>query len=411
MKKREADVCVIGGGAAGMLAAGMAAQRGCKVLLFEKNQFTGKKLRITGKGRCNVTNDSSVQDVLDNITANSRFMYSSLNGFSPRDVMAFFESLGVPLKTERGQRVFPQSDRAEDIVNALRGFMQKSGVRVVYEAVTDIKTQDGHVTAVVTKQSEAACGGVILCTGGLSYPLTGSTGDGYEMAKRLGHTVTELKPSLVPLECKQSFCRDLTGLSLKNVTFSVFDGKGKRLYSELGEMMFTHFGVTGPLVLSASAHLRDYSRGYYGLIDMKPALDEKKLDQRILRDFEKYSNKTINNALIELLPRSMIPIVTMLAGIPHDTKVHDITKAQRTSLVNTVKGIRVDITQPRPIDEAIVTSGGVSVREVNPTTMESKKVSGLYFAGEILDVDAYTGGFNLQIAWSTAYAAGKNIVI
>ena len=393
-----------------MLAAGLAAERGYSVILFEKNPFTGKKLRITGKGRCNVTNASSVRDVLDNITANSRFMYSSLNGFTPRDVMDFFESLGVPLKTERGLRVFPQSDRAEDIVNALRRFMADSGVRVVNEAVLDITAEDGHVSAVVTKSGETVCKAAILCTGGVSYPMTGSTGDGYRIAERLGHTVTELTPSLVPLECEQTFCRELTGLSLKNVTFSVYDG-GKKLYSELGEMMFTHFGVTGPLVLSASAHLRDWSRSYYGLIDMKPALDEKKLDLRILRDFEKYSNKSVINALGELLPRSMIPIVVSLAGIPGDTKVHSVTKAQRTSLVNTVKSIRVDITRPRPIDEAIVTSGGVSVKEVEPATMESKLVKGLYFAGEILDVDAYTGGFNLQIAWSTAHAAGSRVTV
>ena len=411
MKKQATDICVVGGGAAGMLAAGIAAGRGYKVVLFEKNPYTGKKLRITGKGRCNLTNNSSVRDVLDNIPTNSRFMYSSLYGFTPQDVMAFFEDLGVKLKTERGNRVFPESDKAEDIVNALRRFIKKNGVEQRFEQVTDIIAEGGRVTAVKTANGETPCKAVFLCTGGKSYPMTGSTGDGYEMAKRLGHKITEIKPSLVPLVCEQSFCHDMTGLSLKNVTLTVYDKKGKKVFSDLGEMLFTHFGITGPLVLSASSHIRDYSKKHYVTIDMKPGLDHKKLDARLLRDFEKYSNKAIINALGELLPRSMIPVMIALAGIPEDTKVHSITKAQRMSLLENIKAMRIDITGPRPIDEAIITSGGVSVKEVDPSTMESKLVKGLYFAGEILDVDAYTGGFNLQIAWSTAYAAANSEVL
>lgn len=410
MKKLVADICVVGGGAAGMLAAGLAAQNGYNVVLFEKNPFTGKKLRITGKGRCNLTNNCLVRDVLDNIPTNSRFMYSCLNRFSPQDVMEFFEGLGVKLKTERGNRVFPASDKAEDVVNALRRFLKTSGVDQRFETVKDIKVENGHVVSVVTENGEMLCSAVFLCTGGRSYPMTGSTGDGYKMSARLGHTITDIKPSLVPLECVQSFCRDMTGLSLKNVTLTLFDEKGKKVYTDLGEMMFTHFGITGPLVLSASAHIRDYSKKHYITIDMKPALDNKKLDARLLRDFEKYSNKAIINALGDLLPKSMIPIVIKIAGISPETKVHSITKAQRLSLLESIKAMRLDISKPRPIDEAIITSGGVSVKEVDPTTMESKLVKGLYFAGEILDVDAYTGGFNLQIAWSTAYAAANSEV-
>jgi hypothetical protein len=410
MKKQRTDICVIGGGAAGMFAAGLAAKNGNRVILFEKNRFTGKKLRITGKGRCNVTNNSTVREMLDNIPTNSRFMYSCLNRFSPEDTMEFFEGLGVRLKTERGNRVFPVSDKAEDVVNALRRFMKESGVEIRYETVREIRTEEGHVSSVVTKEGETPCDAVFLCTGGCSYPMTGSTGDGYRMAEELGHTVTELRPSLVPLECRQTFCRDMTGLSLKNVTFTVYENSGKKVYSELGEMMFTHFGVTGPLVLSASAHMRDYGKGYYAEIDMKPALDDKKLDLRLLRDFEKYSNKDIINALGDLLPRSMIPVIIEVSGIPPVTKMHSVTRAERMRLLDSIKRLRLDITGPRPIDEAIVTAGGVNVNEVNPGTMESKLVRGLYFAGEILDVDAYTGGYNLQIAWSTAYAAAMSEV-
>lgn len=411
MKKQATDICVIGGGAAGMLAAGIAAGRGYEVVLFEKNPYTGKKLRITGKGRCNLTNNSSVRDILDNIPTNSRFMYSSLYGFTPQDVMAFFEGLGVELKTERGNRVFPVSDSAEDIVNALRRFIKQNGVEQRFETVTDVLTESGRVTGVKTVNGETACRAVFMCTGGCSYPMTGSTGDGYEMASALGHTITEVKPSLVPLVCEQSFCRDMTGLSLKNVTLTVFDQSGRRIYSDLGEMLFTHFGITGPLVLSASSHIRNYSKKHYATIDMKPALDNKKLDARLLRDFEKYSNKAIINALGDLLPRSMIPVIIKLADISEDTKVHSITKAQRMNLLDNIKSLRLDIAGPRPIDEAIITSGGVNVKEIDPATMESKLVKGLYFAGEIIDVDAYTGGFNLQIAWSTAYAAANSEVL
>ena len=406
----KADVVVIGGGAAGSMCALTAAQRGLNVVLLEPNKMLGKKLRITGKGRCNVTNHCDVKTILANIPGDGRFLYSALNRLGPQDTMALFESLGVPLKTERGSRVFPVSDRSHDVANALERAYAHAGGRVVHAAATDILTQDGAVSAVVTTEGTIDCDAAVICTGGLSYPLTGSTGDGYRLARQLGHTVTPTRPSLVPLESDDPWCAEMQGFSLRNVTLTVYDEQNKVIYSDLGEMLFTHFGVSGPLVLSASAHMRDFSQHKYRLsIDLKPALDEKKLDARILRDFQKYTNRDFKNALYDLSGHAMIPVLVRLSGIPEDTKVNAITREQRHRLVELFKHFPVSVTGTRPIDEAIITSGGVSLKEVNPRTMGSKLVPGLYFAGEVLDLDAYTGGFNLQIAWSTGYVAGSAV--
>ncbi len=406
----KSDVVVIGGGAAGMFAAGTAACRGADVILLEPNDMLGKKLRITGKGRCNVTNNCSEKDVIANIPGNGKFLYSALYGFGPADVMAFFESRGVPLKTERGNRVFPVSDSAADIVNALRGYLKSSGVRVKKARAAGI-AGDGAVSGVKTASGEIIhCSGAILCTGGASYPLTGSTGDGYRMAEKLGHRIISPKPSLVPLETYGDECGRMQGLSLRNVRLTVLTSRGRTVYREQGELLFTHFGLSGPLVLSASAHMRDFENEKYRCeIDLKPALDEKKLDARILRDFEKFSNRDFRNALDELESRLMIPVLVEKSGIPPETKVHSVTKEQRRRLLELFKAFPIDIKGPRPIKEAIITAGGVDVKEINPSTMESKLFPGLYFAGEIIDTDAYTGGFNLQIAWSTAYAAATHI--
>lgn len=387
-----------------------AAQRGLNVVLLEPNKMLGKKLRITGKGRCNVTNNCDIKTILANIPGDGRFLYSALNRLGPQDTMALFEALGVPLKTERGSRVFPVSDRSHDIANALERAYAHAGGRVVHAAATDILTQDGAVSAVVTTEGTIDCDAAVICTGGLSYPLTGSTGDGYRLAQRLGHTVTPTRASLVPLESDDPWCAEMQGFSLRNVTLTVYDEQNKVIYSDLGEMLFTHFGVSGPLVLSASAHMRDSSQHKYRLsIDLKPALDEKKLDARILRDFQKYANRDFKNALYDLAGHAMIPVLVRLSGIPEDTKVNAITREQRHRLVELFKHFPVSVTGTRPIDEAIITSGGVSLKEVNPRTMGSKLVPGLYFAGEVLDLDAYTGGFNLQIAWSTGYVAGNAV--
>ena len=384
-----------------------AAQRGLNVVLLEPNKMLGKKLRITGKGRCNVTNNCDIKTILANIPGDGRFLYSALNRLGPQDTMALFEALGVPLKTERGSRVFPVSDRSHDIANALERAYAHAGGRVVHAAATDILTQDGAVSAVVTTEGTIDCDAAVICTGGLSYPLTGATGDGYRLAQRLGHTVTPTRASLVPLESDDPWCAEMQGFSLRNVTLTVYDEQNKVIYSDLGEMLFTHFGVSGPLVLSASAHMRDFSQHKYRLsIDLKPALDEKKLDARILRDFQKYANRDFKNALYDLAGHAMIPVLVRLSGIPEDTKVNAITREQRHKLVELFKHFPVSVTGTRPIDEAIITSGGVSLKEVNPRTMGSKLVSGLYFAGEVLDLDAYTGGFNLQIAWATGRSAG-----
>lgn len=410
MEPLKADVVVIGGGAAGSMCALTAAQRGLSVVLLEPNKMLGKKLRITGKGRCNVTNNCDIKTVLANIPGDGRFLYSALNRFEPRDTMALFESLGVPLKTERGNRVFPVSDRSHDIANALERAYARAGGRVLHAAATDILTRDGAVFAVVTTEGTIDCDAAVVCTGGMSYPLTGSTGDGYRFAQQFGHTVMPLRASLVPLESNDPWCAEMQGFSLRNVTLTVYDEHNKQVYSDLGEMLFTHFGVSGPLVLSASAHMRDFSQHTYRLsIDLKPALDEKKLDARILRDFQKYANRDFKNALYDLAGHAMIPVLVRLSGIPEDTKVNTVTREQRHKLVDLFKHFPVSVCGTRPISEAIITSGGVSVKEINPRTMASKRMPGLYFAGEVLDLDAYTGGYNLQIAWSTGYVAGSAV--
>ena len=410
MEPLKADVVVIGGGAAGFMCALTAAQRGLSVVLLEQNKMLGKKLRITGKGRCNVTNNCDIKTVLANIPGDGRFLYSALNRFEPSDTMALFESLGVPLKTERGNRVFPVSDRSHDIANALERAYARAGGRVLHACATDILTRDGAVSAVVTTEGTIDCGAAVVCTGGMSYPLTGSTGDGYRFAQQFGHTVTPLRASLVPLESNDPWCAEMQGFSLRNVTLTVYDEHNKQVYSDLGEMLFTHFGVSGPLVLSASAHMRDFSQHSYRLsIDLKPALDEKKLDARILRDFQKYANRDFKNALYDLAGHAMIPVLVRLSGIPEDTKVNTVTREQRHKLVELFKHFPVSVCGTRPISEAIITSGGVSVKEINPRTMASKRMPGLYFAGEVLDLDAYTGGYNLQIAWSTGYVAGSAV--
>ena len=400
------NIAVVGGGAAGMMAAIAALEKGAAVTLFEPNKMLGKKLRITGKGRCNVTNDCTPQEFMQNITRNGKFMYSSVNRFTPSDVMAFFESCGVPLKTERGRRVFPQSDRAGDIVLSLEKKLRSLGCDIFRERVTSLKTENGRITGLVTTEDEYSFDAVVLATGGVSYPGTGSTGDGHKMARQLGITVTDLSPSLVPIVTKEK-TEEMMGLTLKNVTLSVFRGE-KPVYSEMGEMLFTHFGVSGPLVLSASAHMQTGSvRDHKMTIDLKPALSEAELDKRILSDFEKYSNKDFVNSLSDLLPRKLIPSVIRKSGIPERIKVSSITKEMRARLVATLKAYPLTPVSFRPIDEAIVTCGGVSVKEIDPKTMMSKKVDGLFICGELVDLDAYTGGYNLQIAWSTGKAAGE----
>lgn len=402
-------VAVIGAGAAGLMAAYAAAQEGAKVLLFEPNEKIGRKIMITGKGRCNVTNNCDTQTFLANVPQNPRFLYSALGAFGVQDTMAFFEEQGVPLKTERGNRVFPQSDRSVDIVDALFHAMHRAGVTILHKRVTDLHTDEtGAICAVEADGQRYPVERAILATGGKSYPLTGSTGDGYALARKLGHTVTPLRPSLIPLTCEGKDCPRMQGLSLKNVTLTIYENN-KKLHDGFGEMLFTHFGISGPLVLSASSHMRKWdSATYRAEIDLKPALDRPTLDKRILSDFSERQNVDFHNALSALLPRKIIPIIIEHSGIDPHAKVHSITKKQRASLVTAIKQFPLTITGTRPIEEAIVTSGGVSVREVSPKTMESKKVSGLYLAGELLDVDAYTGGFNLQIAWSTGYLAGQS---
>ena len=406
-------VLVVGGGAAGMMAAISAAEMGAQVLLFERNDSLGKKVRITGKGRCNVTNDCDLNEFLSNVPTNPRFLYTALARFSTQDTKSFFENAGVPLKTERGKRVFPISDRAGDIVSALEKSCRNLGVEVINKHVKGLLIEDSTVKGVVTSDGETRGDAVILCTGGRSYPRTGSDGDGYRFAKEAGHSVTEIAPSLVPLIAEGTLCQSMQGLSLKNVRLTVVRrDSGKAVFEDFGEMMFTHFGLTGPLVLSASAHLADLSAGKYEVkIDLKPALDEKTLDARIRSDFEKYKNRDFLNALGDLLPQKMIEPFVRLCEIDGRKKVHSVTREERERMVHTLKNMTVAIKGFRPIDEAIVTRGGVSVKEVNPKTMESKLVSGLYFAGELLDLDAYTGGFNLQIAFSTGVVAGSSAAV
>ena len=401
------DVVVVGGGAAGMMAAIAAARQGASVTLVERNPKLGRKLYITGKGRCNVTNHCAPEEILAAVPRNGKFLYSAVNRTTPGDVERFFTDLGVPLKVERGNRVFPVSDRAADIIDALFGELKRLKVPVLQRRVLSL-SQEGDGWAAETETGGLSCKAVILATGGLSYPATGSTGDGHRMAEELGHTVVDIKPSLVPLESPDPFCGQMQGLSLKNVVLTVKTGKKKVVYQEQGELLFTHFGLSGPLVLSASAHMRNFDKEQYiCAIDLKPALDEPTLDARLVRELTQGANRDMANVLRALAPQSLVPVLLDRAGIPGERKAHDLTKQERRRLLELFKGFPVAVSGPRPIAEAIVTSGGVKVGEVDPKTMMSKKIPGLFFAGELLDVDAYTGGFNPQIAWSTGRAAGE----
>ena len=398
------DGIVIGGGPAGMFAAITAAEQGSRVILLEKNDRLGKKLLITGKGRCNVTNHCDEREVLQNIPRNGRFLFSSMAAYPPEKIMQFFERNGCPLKTERGNRVFPVSDKAASILDCLKDQLRKKRVTVQTAKVRSIVTGDGAAVGVETDKETIYADWVILATGGASYPTTGSTGDGYAMAAKLGHTIIPTEGSLVPLETTGQDCQDMQGLSLRNVGVKLLNAKGKVLYKDFGELLFTHFGVSGPTVLSASAHLK--GEGGVLSLDLKPALDEAKLDDRILRDLEMYQNRSMENALTDLLPRSMIPVVLRRLDVDPNLQANSFKKQQRRALVEMLKNFTIEISGKRPVAEAIITSGGVKISEIDPKTMESKIVPGLYFAGEIIDCDAYTGGFNLQIAWATAYAAG-----
>lgn len=405
----ETDVIIIGGGAAGAMAGVLCSQRGRKTIIFEPNGKIGKKLLITGKGRCNVTNNCTPDELLKNIPRNPRFLYSAFSRFSSADTMELFEGFGVPLKTERGNRVFPVSDKAADIVSALDRNLKKNGVRIIKEKVTDIIVVDGVCKGVVAGGKQYFSQSVLLATGGKSYPLTGSDGSGYVLAEKTGHTVTPLEPSLVPIVCSEKYCADMMGLSLRNVTLSLYDGK-KKIYSELGEMLFTHFGVSGPLVLSASSHISKMESGRYKiLIDLKPGLSLKQLDARIQRDFSENINRIFGNSLSKLLPAKLVPTAVRLSGIPGETKVNQITREERLAFAQLLKEFPLTVKGFRPIEEAIITSGGINIKEINPKTMESKLVQNLYFAGEIIDTDGYTGGFNLQIAFSTAFCASENL--
>lgn len=405
-------VVIIGAGPAGMTAAYSASQNGIDVVLVEKNERVGRKLLITGKGRCNITNNCEVEELIANVNTNGKFLYSAFYTFTNDAVMEMFESLGVRLKTERGNRVFPESDRAMDVVDAMARLIKRKNIKLVTgKTVKDIKEKNGKVESVVLSDGkEIKADAVIIATGGASYQRTGSTGDGYRLAEKLGHKITPLKPSLIGLEIQEDFVYKLKGLSLRNVAINVYGKKNKKIYDDFGEMEFTDYGVDGPIIKSASCIMRDLSKESYKIsLDLKPALDHEKLDKRVQRDFQKYINKRFENSLSDLLPSKMIPVVVELSGIDPATPVNSITKEERRNLVNTIKNIEMHVKRYRPMEEAIVTSGGVKTSEINSSTMESKLVEELYFAGEVIDVDAYTGGFNLQIAFSTGYLAGMSI--
>lgn len=404
-------VVIIGAGASGLMAGAVSAMQGNDVVILEKMARPARKVLITGKGRCNITNACfDIDELISNIPVNPRFLYSAFSAFMPYDTIALMEELGVPTKIERGNRVFPQSDKSVDVVDALVRYATSNGAKIINKTASAFVMENGLIKSVVLDdKSKIDCDAVGICTGGKSYPLTGSTGDGYVLAKSVGHTVTPIKPSLVPLVASNNFIPKLQGLSLKNISISVLDN-GKKIFTDFGEMIFTHFGVSGPVILSASSHMKDpKSQNYKLVIDLKPALDEQTLDKRIQRDFQENTNKDFINSLSNLLPNKIIPVIVKLSGIEPSTKVNQITKQQRLDLVTLLKNFTLDITDFRPIDEAIVTSGGVNVKEINPKTMQSKLVDNLYFAGEVIDVDAYTGGFNLQIAFSTGYLMGQNI--
>lgn len=402
------ECIVIGGGAAGMMAAGTAAAAGVETAILEKNKMLGRKLRITGKGRCNVTNAGSMEDMMQQIPGNAKFLFSAFRGFTNEDTIAFFEAQHVPLKTERGGRVFPQSDKAIDIVNALIRFCRESGVKYAQGQAEEIVTKQEEVCGVRLQNGmEIPCRYVILATGGKSYPLTGSTGDGYRIAQKLGHTIVPPRASLVPVETKETWVHAMQGLSLKNVRLSLFENE-KKIFEEQGELLFTHFGLSGPLVLSASCHMRHLPQRTYAIcIDLKPALEEKKLEERLLRDFSEYANRDFINYLPSLVPQKLTEYLLRESGIGAHDKVHQIRRQQRGNIVKALKEMRIPVSGLRPIEEAIITAGGVNVKEINPSTMQSKRIAGLYFAGEVMDVDAYTGGYNLQIAFSTGALAGR----
>ena len=406
------DVVVIGGGAAGLIAGGYSAMNN-KTAVIERNERVARKVMITGKGRCNVTNLCDRDTFIKSVTQNGRFLYSAYSEFSPYDIIDLLESMGVETKVERGNRVFPVSDKAVDVVDALHKFCVKNGAEIINGRAIDFEIADGRISSVILEDGRIIkCNAAIIATGGMSYTKTGSTGDGYSLAEKFGHTITKIRPSLVPLEIHEGFCADMMGLSLKNIAINVMDTvKNKSVYNDFGEMIFTHFGVSGPVILSASAHMREMSAERYKIfIDLKPALDEKTLDERIQRDFAENINREFINSLDKLLPKKMIPVVVRLSKIPPKTKVNQIKKADRLRLVSLIKHLELTVTDFRPIEEAIVTSGGVSVKEIEPKTMRSKLCDNLYFAGEVIDVDAYTGGFNLQIAFSTGCIAGKNVL-
>lgn len=403
-------VIVIGAGAAGLMAAGSAAEYGASVTLIEKNKRVGRKLLITGKGRCNVTNNCDVQTFIQNVPVNGKFLYSAINHFTPDDVIGFFEDQGLKLKTERGNRVFPESDRAMEVVDTLYNYVFDLGVNIVNDVAKELIIENGEVVGVECDSGTYYADSVIVCCGGKSYPLTGSTGDGYLLAKQAGHTVTDLKPSLVPLESKNPQCKEMQGLALKNVGLKIRNNASdKVVYEDFGEMLFTHFGMSGPMILSASSHIRDISKNkYVAEIDLKPALSYEQLEKRLQSDFDENSNKDVSNSFSRLLPRKIIVPVLKRWNVAFDKKCNCITKEERRALCEILKCFKVEIEGFRPIEEAIVTSGGVKTSEINPKTMESKLVKGLYFAGEVIDCDAYTGGFNLQIAWCTGRLAGEN---
>ncbi|HWR61606.1 MAG TPA: NAD(P)/FAD-dependent oxidoreductase [Clostridia bacterium] len=406
------DVAVIGGGPAGMLAAGTAASMGKRTIIIEKNEKLGKKLFITGKGRCNVTNIAGFDEFMKNIPQNSKFFYSAFSSFSNNDLIELLKSLGLKTKVERGGRVFPESDKSSDVIKALEKYMKQYNTEVLLNTrVLGVRQADGAAGGVLLENGRSLeCSSVIICTGGVSYPQTGSTGDGYDIARKAGHSVKDLMPSLVPLVAGDAFIKDLQGLSLKNVKLRAL-ADGKQVYEDFGEMLFTHYGLSGPIILSASFYVSDYLRKNRDIklqLDLKPALSEEELDRRIIRDFEKNTNKQFKNSLDELLPQKLIPVIITLSGIEEAKEVHQITREERKGLVRLLKGLTVTVDGTRPIEEAIVTSGGINLKEINPKTMESKLVRGLYFAGEIIDLDAFTGGFNLQIAFSTGYVAGMN---
>ena len=401
------DVIVIGGGPAGMFSAIIAARNNMHVLLLERNERLGKKLLITGKGRCNVTNDCTAREVLENTPRNGRFLYSAMENFPPQSIKDFLQSEGCALKTERGNRVFPVSDKSQSVLDCLKKALRAGGVTVVTDRATKLLVKEGRIAGVQSKTDRYEADCVVLATGGKSYPATGSTGDGYFMAQEVGHTIIPQEGSLVPLVAVGDDCGDMQGLSLRNVAAKLIDSKGKLLYKDFGELLFTHFGISGPIALSASAHLK--GQGCKMLIDLKPALDAQKLQDRLMRDLEQYRNRTMENALTDLLPRSMIPVVLRKAEVPAELQANSLKKEQRRAIIDLLQAFPVEIAGKRPVEEAIITSGGIKVSEIDPKTMESKLVRGLFFAGEIIDCDAYTGGFNLQIAWATAYAVGLNV--